>query len=150
MSATNETNKFEDLYENICKIVELTERVPPEMRNEVFKTLFDVLKGGKEHSRTEEILVLTNNGTELKDFIIDKKPVSNIERSLLFVYFLNLKGIKNVSAEHIEACYKICELNMPGNLTQNLRDASSTRYGYLENIQNHYHVTQIGLQFCEN
>lgn len=142
--------KFDDLYLKVSKIVELTERVPAEMRNEVFKSLFEVAKESGEHSCTEEILVLTNNGIDLRDFLFSKKPVSNIERTLLFVYFLNQKGIKNVSSKHIAACYEICELNTPGNLTQNIRDACSARYGYLENIQNCYHVTQMGLQFCEN
>lgn len=145
------SERFDDLYTKIAQIVELTERVPMEMRNEVFRTLFDAATNDtKELSCEEEIQNITNNGTALKEFIMNKKPISNIERSLLFVYYLNQQGIKSITPNHISACYRICELDEPGNLTQNLRDACSARYGYLENIQNRFFVTDKGLDFCEN
>lgn len=144
-------DKFDDLYSKTLKILELIDKVPSEMKNEVFKTLFEAVKDSNyDNDYLNEILDATENGQALKDFLISKKPVSNIERTLLFVYYLGKCGIKTVTQQHVSCCYEICDLNVPGNLTQNLRDACSARYGYLESIQNRFDVTYKGIEFCEN
>jgi len=142
-------NKFEELCDRVNKIIEIVDKVPSEMKNDVFATLFESAKEcGAQNLYEEEILKLSENKQSLKEYILETKPVSNIERSLLFVYYLEVLGVQAISSKHVAACYNICELNEPGNLTQNLRDACSTRYGYLEIEQNYFHTTEKGKQFC--
>jgi len=143
--------QFDDLYLKISKIVEIVDKVPFEMRDEVFKKLYEIAIGQtEEESSTDVILKLTENGQALKEFLISKNPQSNIERTLLFVYFLSKQGLTAISMKHIAACYEICEIAAPRNLQQNLRDNCSARYQYLQNVQNNFYVTQKGLDFCEN
>ncbi len=143
--------QFDDLYLKISKIVEIVDKVPFEMRDEVFKKLYEIAIGQtEEESSTDTILKLTENGQALKEFLISKNPQSNIERTLLFVYFLSKQGLTAISMKHIAACYEICEIAAPRNLQQNLRDNCSARYQYLQNVQNNFYVTQKGLDFCEN
>ncbi len=142
-------DKFEILYDKIEKIVDIVDKVPLDMRNEVFQTLFEAAKETSEQNLyVEEIIKLSEQKQSIKDYIATRKPASNIERSLLFVYYLERLGIQAISSKHIAACYELCGLNEPGNLTQNLRDACSSRYGYLELEQNCFHTTMKGKQFC--
>ncbi len=146
-----QNDKFEELFLKINKIVELIDKIPSEFRSEVFQTLFDAAKEGNiQDMYREEILKLSEHRQSLKEFISVKRPVSNIERSLLFVFYLEELGVRNITAKHISACYEISELNPPGNLMQNLRDACSARYAYLTSEQNYFHTTQKGKEFCTN
>lgn len=145
-----QNDKFDDLYEKILKAKDLADQVPSEMKNEVFRALFEVAKQSNDASDfyKEELSKLTQNGEALKDFLTRNKPTSNLERSLLFVYYLENLGLKSISANHISQCYELAELSMPGNLIQNLRDACSSRYGYLESVQNCFRTTERGREFC--
>lgn len=150
-------SNFEEKCIALKKCIEIAEKFPLNMREEVLRILLDEVKNENfngDDSYRELILKLTNKGEELVSFITDKKAVSNIERSLLFVYFLNSKGIERVSAKQIEFCYalcaELCQFSVPGNLIQNLRDTCSARYGYLETNQGSYFVTEKGRAFCEN
>lgn len=145
-------DQFDDLYMKISKIIEIVDRIPVEaMREDVFRKLYETAIGQSEdESLTDVILKITENGQLLKDFVISKNPQSNIERTLLFVYFLNKNGISAITMKHIAACYEICEIAAPKNLQQNLRDNCSARYQYLQNVQNNYYVTPKGMDFCEN
>ena len=144
--------RFEDMYDTITKIIELADRAPTAMRDEVFKILLDAAKDNSTSNLyTEEILKLSETVDKpIKDYIDQKQPASNIERSLLFVYYLEDLGIKAITAKHIEACYELSGLNEPGNLTQNLRDACSSRYAYLESVQNHFRTTKKGREFFDS
>ncbi len=143
--------QFDDLYLKISKIVEIVDKVPLEMRDEVFRKLYETAVGqSEEESLVDVILKITENGQLLKEFLISKNPQSNIERTLLFVYFLNKQGLTAITMKHIAACYELCEITAPKNLQQNLRDNCSARYQYLKNVQNSYYVTPKGFEFCEN
>ncbi len=142
-------NKFDDLCSKVCQIIEIVDKVPSELKSEVFSTLFESAKEcSTQNLYIEEILKLSEDKQSVKEYVSIKKPASNIERSLLFVYYLENLGIQAITAKHIAACYELCDLNEPGNLTQNLRDACSSRYGYLETEQNYFHTTQKGRLFC--
>lgn len=143
---------FDEMYERISKIVELVDRTPSSMRDEVFKILLDAAKDNSSiNLYTEEILRLSEAaGRPIKEYVDEKRPTSNIERSLLFVYYLEELGIEAISAKHIESCYELCGFNEPGNLTQNLRDACSSRYGYLESVQNRFQTTEKGRAFIDS
>jgi len=145
------TDRYTTLYEKINEIIEITDRVPSELKTDVFKTLFEAIKeSSTQNLYAEEIMELSAGRQSVRDFIAEKKPVSNIERSLLFVYYLETLEIEGITAKHIAACYELCNLNEPGNLTQNLRDACSARYGYLQSEQNFFRTTQKGKKFCES
>lgn len=143
---------FDELYSKISKIVDLVAKVPAAKQTEVFDLLYDALGETIEDERTykDEIMKLTDNGEALKAFIEEKRPVSNIERTTYFVHFLNRAGIELVNAQQLAYCYEICNLDQPGNLNQNMRDASSKKYGYIENVQNKMRTSAKGREFCEN
>lgn len=140
---------FEDLYSRLNKIIDLVDRVPTNLREDVFQTLFNAAKeNSPSNMYINEILKLSESAQPIKAYIIEKQPASNIERSLFFVYYLETLGLEEITAKHIEACYTLCKLKEPGNLIQNLRDACSARYGYLESVQNHFQTTGKGKDFC--
>ncbi len=145
-------SKFEQLYSKISKIVDLVEKVPTSKQTEIFNLLYEAVCENIEvqQSYKDEILNLTDGGETLKAFIADKKPVSNIERTTYFVYFMGTLGFELINAQQLAFCYQLCGFDEPGNLNQNIRDASSKKYGYLENIQNKVRVTEKGRDFCEN
>lgn len=143
---------FDEMRKKMLQIIDIVDKVPSGLKEEVFKTLLDTAKlCDSRNAYEEEISKLTDNGQLLKAFIKDKKPQSNIERTLLFVYFLKEKlELDEVCLEEIEACYKLSELDVPGNLAQNLRDTSSSRYGYIKLENGGFVVTNKGLAFCES
>lgn len=143
---------FDDICEKILQIIDIVDKVPSGLKEEVFKTLLEAAKlCDDKNMYAKEIAQLTDNGKLLKAFIKEKKPQSNIERTLLFVYFLKEKlGKDEVCLEEVEACYKLSELDTPGNLAQNLRDTSSSRYGYIKFENGGFIVTDKGLTFCES
>lgn len=63
--------------------------------------------------------------TTLRDFFSSYSPRTNLERSLLFVYYLvQIRKIENVSVNYVYTCYRhISGLKVPGNLKQNIYDA---------------------------
>lgn len=140
------------MYNKISKIVELVDKVPSNLKDEVFLTLLNAAKSDNANNLYEnEIIKLTENGKLLKEFVKQKKPQSNIERTLLFVYYLEKKrGLEVVDAEQIEECYKLAGIDIPGNLSQNLRDTSSSRYKYIKSVRGGFKVTPKGEEFCEN
>lgn len=145
------SNQFDDLFEKISKISDLSERVPSNFRNDVFTTLYKALKDGNDIPiQLDNIAKDSIDRLSLKTFIEDKKPASNIERSLLFVYYLENNSDEPITIELIAACYQICNLKEPGNLGQNLRDACSSRYGYLAVNADTYATTAKGKAFCNS
>lgn len=145
------TDRYTSLCEKINEIIEITDKVPSELKIDVFRTLFEAVKeGSAENLFAKEIMEVSANRQSVQEFIAEKKPVSNIERTLLFVYYLESLSIEGITAKHIATCYELCNLNEPGNLTQNLRDACSARYGYLQSEQNFFRTTQKGKEFCES
>ena len=67
-------NKFEELCDKLNKILEIVDKVPSEMRNDVFATLFESAKEcGTQNLYEEEILKLSENKQSLKEYISEKK-----------------------------------------------------------------------------
>lgn len=78
------SSAFDDIYNKTLKIIDIVDKVPSEHKNEVFKALFDIARTDKKcDTYLEEINKLTQNGNLLKDFIKNKKPQSNIERTTI-------------------------------------------------------------------
>ncbi len=143
-------NQYEYLKVQTEQLTEMLKSIPPSCQEEVFLTLFRALKNSKqEQSVEDEIRNHTNDGKDLLDAISSKEPSSNLDRTLVFAYVMDKSGIKKISMKHVECCYSICDLKVPGNLVQNLRDASGSRYRYLDFVQDHYEITKRGIDIFE-
>jgi hypothetical protein len=80
-------------------------------------------------------LNLMNEGSSesLRDFYGKYEVKTNLERTLIFVYYLDqVRGIVGININHIFTCYRnIDGLKIPGHLKQNLLDTSSKK-GWLD------------------
>lgn len=73
----------------------------------------------------------------LSDFYEQKSPQTNIHRTTVFVYYLeNMLGISSISIHHLYTCYReINRIKEPENLTQNINDTASSKYGFIDQRQ---------------
>jgi hypothetical protein len=68
-------------------------------------------------------------GQSLRDFFSQYEPSSNLERNLVFVYYLKqIAGIELVTIDHIFTCYRnIKDLKVPIQLQQSLIDTRTLK-----------------------
>jgi hypothetical protein len=53
----------------------------------------------------------------LRDFVAEKKPTTNIERTTVFVYYLqNTLQLTEITIDHIFSCYKDIGVRLPQNI----------------------------------
>lgn len=99
-------------------------------------------------------LNLMSDGTSesLRDFYGKYEANTNLERTLIFVYYLqHIRGIESININHVFTCYRnIDGLKIPGHLKQNILDTSSKK-GWLdtadmENIK----VPVTGVNYIEH
>lgn len=127
-------SRFDDLYEKVLKITELYPKVPESMWGIVFQTLFEAAREGPEVNMFEQNVLnkSVENSLKLSDIIDLERLKSNVDKSLYFVYYLELLGITPITADYVGACYSICNYEIPENkLAQNLRDLVN-KYNFLE------------------
>ena len=69
----------------------------------------------------------------LRDFYGKFEAKTNLERTLIFVYYLeHIRGITGININHVLTCYRnIDGLKIPGHLKQNIADTSSKK-GWLD------------------
>ena len=82
----------------------------------------------------KDLNLMSNGASEsLRDFYGKYEAKTNLERTLIFVYYLEHKrGITNININHIFTCYRgIDKLKIPGHLKQNIADTSSKK-GWLD------------------
>lgn len=92
----------------------------------------------------------SNSENDLKNFIEGKKPASNVQRTTLFVYFLQNKlGLSDITIDHIFTCYKNIGVRVPNNLPQNITDACSSRFGFLDRNNGKLTMSVVGTNFVE-
>lgn len=93
----------------------------------------------------------TDSIKSLKDFMEEKKPASNVQKTTAFVYYLqNLLELDEITIDHIFTCYKSMNYRIPNNLQQNLSDTSSSKYGYINRKDGKYSMTIIGSNLIEH
>lgn len=93
----------------------------------------------------------TDSIKSLKDFMEEKKPVSNVQKTTAFVYYLqNLLELDEITIDHIFTCYKSMNYRIPNNLQQNLSDTSSSKYGYINRKDGKYSMTIFGSNLIEH
>lgn len=87
----------------------------------------------------------------LRDFVAEKKPTTNIERTTVFVYYLqNTLQLTEITIDHIFSCYKDIGVRLPQNMQQNLFDTASSKYGYIEVNNGNYTMSILGTNFVEH
>lgn len=87
----------------------------------------------------------------LRDFVAEKKPTTNIERTPVFVYYLqNTLQLTEITIDHIFSCYKDIGVRLPQNMQQNLFDTASSKYGYIEVNNGNYTMSILGTNFVEH
>lgn len=92
------------------------------------------------------------NGADcsLKDFIAEKNPTSNVQKTAAFVYYLeNILKLDEITIDHVFTCYKTMGYRMPNNLQQNLTDTCSSRYGYISRKDGKFSMTVVGSNYIE-
>jgi hypothetical protein len=94
-------------------------------------------------------------GTDIKafsDFQAEKKPHSNIEFTVVAVYYLaKVLGLTGITAAHINTCYKVVNRRPPQAFLQNIKDTSSSRYGYINaSDMNNITIPHRGESFVEH
>ena len=92
------------------------------------------------------------NGAEksLKDFVGEKNPSSNVQKTAVFVYYLEkFMNVEEITIDHIFTCYKNMGYRVPNNLQQNLTDTCSSKYGYISRKDGKYSMTVLGDNYIE-
>jgi hypothetical protein len=86
----------------------------------------------------------------LVEFMDAKLPITNEERNLVFLYYLQyILKIKPITSNHIYTCYRGAKIRAPLNLENSLRLTAEQR-GWIKIAQNgHISVTPEGKQHLE-
>ena len=90
-------------------------------------------------------------GERLKDFYKAYKLDSNMERNLVFVYYLQHKlAIEKITLDHVFTCYRDVGVKVPAALQQSLRDTTN-RKGWLDTSSSEdITVTVPGMNYLEH
>jgi hypothetical protein len=88
----------------------------------------------ESYGMNKDLDLYGNSGKmSLKEFYASKSPTSNLERNVVFVYYLRKILEKDqVNLDDIYTCYKTLEGAPPGALRQSVADTSSSRYGWID------------------
>ena len=93
----------------------------------------------------------TDGAKGLSEFVSEKNPISNIDRTTVFIYYLqNNLHVADITIDHVFTCYKELGIRVPGNLQQNLTDIASSKNGYLNRKDGKYSMTIKGSNFVEH
>ena len=90
-------------------------------------------KRNKKGARTPKIsrdldLSARKNGQSLRDFFSTYAPSSNLERNLVFIYYLKqVANIEPISIDHVFTCYRDTKEKVPGNLKQSVYDTCAIK-----------------------
>lgn len=87
----------------------------------------------------------------LKDFHASYKITSNLERNLVFLYYLqNMLEISPITPNHVFTCYRDVSVKVPAALVQSLRDTANRR-GWIDTSDtNNLKVTFPGINHLEH
>lgn len=80
-----------------------------------------------------------------------KSPSSNMERNLVFVYYLKqISQIPQITMDHVYTCYRRLGIKLPKALDQSLRDtATDTRWITLTTLDS-IELTNAGINKVEH
>lgn len=82
-----------------------------------------------EHRYLEKLNLSAGEGREsLVEFMDAKFPITNEERNLVFLYYLqHLLKEKAITQDHIYTCYKAAKIRVPLNLESSLKTTATQR-----------------------
>ncbi|MDO9166741.1 MAG: hypothetical protein Q7U13_11605 [Rhodoferax sp.] len=91
------------------------------------------------------------NVERLKDFHASFTINSNLERNLVFIYYLQHRiEVSPITPDHVFTCYRDVGVKVPAALVQSLRDTSNRR-GWLDTANtNDLKVTTPGMNHLEH
>lgn len=93
-----------------------------------------------------------SGNTNLRDYCSQFVIKSNMERNLVFTYYLqNELEIEGIGIDHIFTCYRfIPKTKLPGNLKQSLYDTSSKGWLAIKTIDDGISVPVAGINHIEH
>ncbi|WP_100489196.1 hypothetical protein [Sporolactobacillus pectinivorans] len=155
MDAPNAENKAPKQYELTADGIAYVESYDP---NKNKKSANSTKNRSKKKSNVtslrliKDLNLISKEGFTLQQFLDQKKPKNNMQKTTIFVYFIeNYLNEKEITIDHIYTCYKsIASYKIPENLQQNLTDATGSRYGYLIRKDGKYTVSTIGINLVEH
>lgn len=130
------------------------EFVPTEKKSTSKKKTFSS-KGGSSSSKesyqmNKDLNLLPNDRETFQQFYEKKQPKTGIEINTVAVYYLEkILEKQEISIEDIYTCYKNVNARIPKALKQSLTDTSSSKYGYINAVNNYYTVSIVGENFVE-
>jgi hypothetical protein len=82
-----------------------------------------------EYKFLEDLELTAGQGrASLVEFMDTKFPITNEERNLVFVYYLqHLLKIKTITYDHVYTCYRAAKIRVPLNLDSNLQSTANHR-----------------------
>jgi hypothetical protein len=91
------------------------------------------------------------NKQSLRDIFKLKSPSSNMEKNIVFTYYLQkIASVEGITPGHIYSCYKDVNMKVPGALEQSLLDTSHLK-GWLDTSNlNDIKVATPGENFVEH
>jgi len=111
-------------------------------------------KGGTTVPKISKDLDLSGGkkGESLRDFFSKYKPSSNLERNLVFVYYLKqVAGIEHITIDHVFTCYRnIKSLKVPGSLKQSLIDTNILKGWFDTSSLDDIKLTVPGINYLEH
>jgi hypothetical protein len=86
----------------------------------------------------------------LVEFMDAKLPITNEERNLVFLYYLQYTlKIKSITLDHVYTCYRGAKIRAPLNMENSLR-ITAEQHGWIKTTQNgNLSVTPEGKQYVE-
>ncbi len=89
-----------------------------------------------------------DNTKTLTQFFEEKRPEGNIQNTAVMTYYLEkILNLDNITPDHIFTCYMELGKKIPAVLIQNLRDCSSSRYGFIDFVDGKITTSIKGINF---
>ena len=110
------------------------------------------LSSAPTHTYLKELdLAATESHPSLVEFMDSKFPITNEERNLVFIYYLqyNLKQ-KSITPDHVYTCYRKAKIRAPLDLLHSLQATAGHRKWIKIAKNGHITATAAGKQYLEN
>jgi hypothetical protein len=88
-----------------------------------------VTEASPTYSRVKDLdLAATADHPSLGEFMDSKLPITNEERNLVFMYYLqHMLNLESISIDHIYTCYREVKIRAPLNLEQSLQTTANQK-----------------------
>ncbi len=127
-------------------------KLPPKKKKEIPQKRKATPKNSNPKMVNDLDLSGRDCGTSLKDFYNQYKVKSNLEKNLMFLYYLkNIMNEEKIGINHIFTCYRnIDGVKIPGNLEQSIRDTRTSKSWIDYKRINELSITVHGINFIEH